>query len=98
MGQRLGRRAGRTAAVSRSLGRMEGVGGCRGEEWPHSQSILLEEPGCQEGPPWVWPAVLPGTGCCPAPLVRGAGSLLAVLLLSASREDRYISFLYAHTS
>lgn len=52
---------------------MEGVGGCRGEEWPHSQSILLEEQGCQEGPPWVWPAVLSGSGCCPAPLVRGAG-------------------------
>lgn len=41
---------------------MEGVRGCRGEEWPHSQSILLEEQGCQEGPPWVWPTGLR----CPA--------------------------------
>lgn len=65
---------------------MEGVRGCRGEEWPHSQSILLEEQGCQEGAALGladW-AALPGTGCCPAPLVRGAASLLAVLLLSAS--------------
>lgn len=44
------------------------------EEWPHCQSILLEEQGCQEGPPWVWPSALQGTGCCPQLLVRGAGS------------------------
>lgn len=29
------------------------LGGCRGEEWPHTQSILREKQGCQEGPPWV---------------------------------------------
>ena len=49
-----------------------GSEGLRGEEWPHSQSILVEEKGCQEGPPWVW---LPGSlsaGCCLVALVRGA--------------------------
>lgn len=33
------------------------LGGCRGEEWPHTQSILREKQGCQEGPPWVWLSV-----------------------------------------
>lgn len=63
-GAAAGREAVRTAAGSRSPGRTEGVGGCRGEEWPHSESILLEQPGCQEGPPW--------SGCCLVALVRGA--------------------------
>lgn len=61
-------------------GERRGVGGCRDEEWPQSQSILREEQGCQEGPPWVWPSVLRGT----AAGQRVPSSLLAVLLLSAS--------------
>lgn len=43
----------RTFAGSQSLRRMAGVRGYGGEEWPHSQSIPLEEQGCQEGPPWI---------------------------------------------
>lgn len=74
-GQQQGRRAERTVVGSRSLGRGEEVGGCRGEEWPHAQGILREEQGCQEGPPWVWLSVSLRTGCCPAALVRGAPAL-----------------------
>lgn len=63
---------------------MEGVGGCRGEEWPHSQSILLEEQGCQEGPPWVWPAVLPARAAARHRWPEGPGSLLSVLLSASN--------------
>lgn len=74
--QQLGRRVERTGVGSRSLRRREGVRGCRGEEWPHAQSILREEQGCQEGPPWVWLSVSLRTGCCPAAaLVRGDRAL-----------------------
>lgn len=86
-GQPLGRRAKRTLVGSRSLSRREEVGGCRGEEWPHTQSILGEEQGSQEGPPWVWLSVQLHTGCCPGGSAGQSGcrSLLVVLLLSTSK-------------
>ena len=62
----------RTFAGSQSLRRMEGVRGYGGEEWPHSQSIPLEEQGCQEEQPWICLSVWLGPGCCLVPLVRGA--------------------------
>lgn len=65
----------RTFAGSQSLRRMAGVRGYGGEEGPHSQSIPLEEQGCQEGPPWICLSVWFGTGCCRVPLVRGARAL-----------------------
>lgn len=60
------------------------LGGCSGEEWPHTQSILREKQGCQEGPPWVWLSVSPHRLLPGGAGQRGPSSLL-VLLLSRSK-------------